>query len=224
MKHTCTIKSHPKGITLVLDPYTEFESLIFDICEVFNETRDFFGEGELMLSTEGRALSSQELLVIIEAIELNSNIKIPLILDDGEVSDVRMIGLHDRFYFDRVDTNAKIIRGNVEAGETVVSDTGLLIVGDIKKGGTAVAAGSVTVIGGLYGEVRAGEPDFDSAFVTCGKLGVDTVTIGGKKGNINVTYRGLLQKKLNAKEPVVIRLLHGYFHAEPMSSGLVSQD
>lgn len=224
MKHTCTIKSHPKGITLVLDPYTEFESLILDICEVFNETRDFFGEGELMLSTEGRALSSQELLVIIEAIELNSNIKIPLVMDDGEVSDVRMVGLHDRFYFDRVDTNAKIIRGNVEAGETVVSDTGLLIVGDIKKGGTAVAAGSVTVMGGLYGEVRAGEPDFDSAFVTCGKLGVDTVTIGGKKGNINVTYRGLLQKKLNAKEPVVIRLLHGYFHAEPMSSGLVSQD
>ena len=223
MKPTCVIKSHPKGISLIMDSECEFETLVFDICEMFANSKDFFGEGELILSVEGRTLSPQETLVIIEAIELNSNVKIPLILEESELRDVRTIGATDRYFFEKINKNAKIIRGNIGSGQTIRSDTGLLVLGDVKKNARIIAKGSVCVVGKLEGEVIAGESGEANCCIVAGRFLAKSATICGVTKEINIKYRGFRKSK-QQEEPVVVKLLKGYLHAEPLSSGLVTQE
>lgn len=222
MKTSCMIKSNSKGISLLLDSEVEFEALVYDICELFAKSKKFFNKDNVVLSLEGRSLTAKETLVIIEAIELNSNVKISYILDNSQIKEAKTIGALDRFFFEKIDENAKIIKRPVRQKETVKSDTGILILGDVKKDATVIAAGSVFVMGTVHGNIRAGEPDLSSACIVAENFASKTATIGGVTKDINVRYRGFKTAK-QLREPVVVRLLHGVFHAEPLSSGLITQ-
>ncbi len=223
MKPICMIKSHSKGIILVLDREAEFEKLVLEVCSLFARSKDFFKQGDMVLSIEGRILEPEELLVVIEAIELNSEVKIAFVMEQGELRDARTVGKLDKFFYENIDSNAKIIHGNIKTKERVVSDTGLLIIGDVKKNAKVEAAGSVYVMGTLEGDVSAGINGHKNAVIVAGNLLAKEATICGVKGNIRVKYRGLCKIK-SKKEPIVIRLLHGRFEAEPLSGGLLIQE
>lgn len=224
MKNSCIIKSHPKGICVVMDPEVSFEDLVLDICSAFYEAGEYFGERSMVLSLEGRNLTNEEIKVVIDAVELNSKVKIPYVVENEEAKDVRVLNAMDKYFFERSDDNAKIIRGNVNPGEIVSSDTGLLVIGDVKNGAKIRANGNVVVLGTLSGSVRAGEPDNTNACIVANNLDIKTATIGGISGEINVKIRGGFFTRGNAREPMVIKLLNGYFHTEPLSSGLAKQD
>ena len=223
MKPICMIKSHSKGIILILDREAEFEKLVLEICSLFARSKDFFRRGDMILSIEGRELESEEILVVIEAIELNSGIKISFIMEQGELRDARCVGKIDKFFYERVDGNAKIVHGNVKADESIESDTGILVIGDVKKNARVSAAGSVYVMGSLEGNVSAGVNGHKNALIVAGNLLAREVTICGIKGSVRVNYRGICSIR-RKKEPVVIRFLHGRFEAEPLSGGLVTQE
>lgn len=220
MKPICIIKSHPKGLSLIMDSQCSFEELVTEICYLFAKSRDFFKAKEMVLVLEGRELTTEETLVVIEAIELNSEVKVPYILDESQIRDVRTIGQLDRFYFEKKYDNAKIIKGNVNASDVITSDTGVLVIGDVKKGASVIAMGNVIVSGSLIGDVRAGEDGDETAFIVADTLVNHNVTIAGKTGEVKVTYRGIFSGRKKT-EPVVIRLIEGKFHAEPLSDGLV---
>lgn len=224
MKSTCILKSHPKGICVVLDNQAPFETLVIDICNAFYEAKEYFGERSMVLSIEGRTLSNEEISVVIDAVELNSDVKVTYVVENEVAKDRRVINALDKYYFEKSEDNAKIYRGNVNPGETLESDTGLLIIGDVKKGGVVLAKGSVAVFGCLEGAVSAGEPDNENAFIIANELLAKSATIAGLRGDINIKIRGGLFTRGNKKEPMVIKLLNGYLHTEPLSSGLVKQD
>lgn len=223
MKHKCIIKSHPKGITLVMDPDCDFVELVEDICRLFARTRDFFGRDEMILAIEGRSLSPEETMVVVEAVELNSNLNIPLLIEEGELRDVRMTGHIERYYFERSEQYARIIRGNVSPGDEVTSDTGLIIIGDVKRGAFARAVGSIMVFGRIEGEVHAGAGGDKGAFIVAGRVDAPTVRIGNVSGPCEVSRVRILGRK-KANEPVVIKIFQGKILAEPLSSGLIRQN
>lgn len=224
MKSTCIIKSHPKGVCLVLDNQAPFETLVVDICNAFYEAKEYFGERSMVLSLEGRILSNEEISVVIEAVELNSDIKITYVVENEVAKDKRVLNALDKYFFEKSEDNAKIYRGNVNPGDTLESDTGLLIIGDVKKGGRVQAKGSVAVFGCLEGSVSAGEPDNENSFIVANELLAKSATIAGLRGDIDIKIRGGFFTRGNKKEPMVVKLLNGYLHTEPLSSGLVKQD
>ena len=107
------LKSNKYGLTLQLDGTIPFEELVRKVCEKFAASSDFFGETSMILETIGREISAEEGLVLIQAIELNSKIKVILLNENNELKDTRMLGQIDRFYKDDIFENAKIIRGSV---------------------------------------------------------------------------------------------------------------
>lgn len=223
MKTHCMIKSNSKGISLVLDPDIDFETLVYEICELFAKSKIFFGKEEIVISFEGRSMTPQETLVVIEAIELNSNIRVSYVLENSQIREAKTVAALDRFFFEKIDENAKIIKGSVKSKETITSDTGVLILGDVKKNATVIAAGSVFVMGTVAGTIRAGEPDLSTACIVANNFASKTATIGGITKDINIKYRGFKTAR-QLREPVVVKLLHGVFQAEPISSGLINQN
>ncbi len=222
MIDACTIKSNANGLTLILDPKVDFETLIREICAKFAEAKHFFGETDLILRVEGRQMTGKEISVIVEAIELNSLVHILLIDEKDELKDVRMAERKDRFYFEMFYQNAKIIPGTVRKDETVESDGSILILGDVKRGGSVSARGNIVVVGEVKGSVHAGCEGEKKSYIVANEFDSKDITIAGQGGEVVSKKRGLFGGKSPA-EPYAVVLFEGALLKEPLSNGIIKQ-
>lgn len=217
------LKSNKYGLTLQLNPTMPFEDLIRGICEKFAKSANFFGEAEMVLETTGRELTNEETLVVIDAIQLNSKIKIILINEQGQYKDARMKGRIDRFYSDNIFENAKIIRGSITKEDSMESDSSLLILGDVKSKASVKAKGNIIVFGAIEGSAHAGYPDNTGCYIACGHLNSKDIQIGGISGDITLKEKWSFRVRKTADEPMGITVYHGELLAEPISSGLLKR-
>ncbi len=217
------LKSNKYGLSLQLDPTIPFEDLVRAICEKFAQSADFFGETSMILETFGREISTEEGLVIIQAIELNSKIKIILLNENNQYKDTRMLGEVDRFYTDEIFENAKIIRGSVIKKDVVTSDSSLIILGDVKSKATVRAKGNIIILGSLDGACHAGYPDNTGCYIVAGELNSKDIQIGTVTGEINIQEKWSLRVRRSKEEPVGISVWNHELLAEPLSSGLLKR-
>ena len=131
----CMIKSMKDGINLYLDPDAPFVELCTSVCRKFAESRDFFGEVAIPIMFSGRVISEEEMKGICECIELNSMVRITLVIDEdlNLVKDRRMLELSDRFFSESILENAKIVKDSVKPGRDLHSDSSILILGCKRK-------------------------------------------------------------------------------------------
>lgn len=217
------LKSNKYGLTLQLDPTIPFEDLVRAICKKFAQSADFFGETEMILETHGREISAEEGLVIIQAIELNSKIKIILINENNEYKDARMLGEVDRFYSDEIFENAKIIRGSVIKKDELTSDSSLVILGDVKSKASVKAKGNIIVFGNLEGSAYAGYPDNSGCYIAAGVLNSKNLQIGAVSGEITIQEKWSLRVRRSNQEPMGVSVWNHELLAEPLSSGLLKR-
>lgn len=217
------LKSNKYGLTLQLDGTIPFEELIRKVCEKFASSADFFGETSMILETIGRDLSNEEGMVLIQAIELNSKIKVILLNENNELKDTRMMGQIDRFYKDDIFENAKIIRGSVIKEEIVESDSSVVILGDVKSKASVKAKGNIIVFGSLEGKAHAGYPDNTGCYIVAGDLSSKNLQIGTVTGEIKLQEKWSLRVRKKATEPMGITVWNKELLAEPLSSGLLKR-
>lgn len=220
MSNIVTIKSHPTGITLLLNKDADFETLVREVCQKFADSRSFFGAMEMTLSIEGRDLDLQEVAVIIEAIELNSDIHILLYVEANGYQEVEVEALKRRLTLEKIFDHATIVKKSVVNKDEIVSDNSIVIIGDVKKYATVRAKGNIIILGQLQGNAIAGEGSENEGFIVAGEVKTDTVTIGSVTGEVVVRRRGLHLSK-QTKEAILIRVWQGEILAEPLSGGLL---
>ena len=217
------LKSNKYGLSLQLDATIPFEELIRAVCKKFAASKDFFGKTSMILETFGRELTSEEGLVLIQAIELNSDIKIILLHENNELKDIRMKGMIDRFYKEDIFENAKIIRGSIIKEDVEISDSSVIVLGDVKSKATIKARGNVIVFGTLSGSVHAGYPDNTGCYIVAGELKSKSVNIGSVSGIPEMQEKWSLRIRRNESEAIGVTVWHGELLAEPLSSGLLKR-
>ena len=223
MSDPCILKSNKFGLTLQLDPLISFEDLVKAVCTKFASSRDFFGAQQMILETTGRELNEQEASVIIQAIELNSDIKITLLHENNELKDTRMQGKIDRFYTDEIFENAKIVRGSVIKEDVVTSESSLVILGDVKSKATVKAKGNIIVLGSLEGTAYAGYPDNTGCYIVANQLNSKNVQIGSCNGQVVVQDKWSFRVRKSYEEAVGVIVWNNQLLVEPISSGLVKK-
>ena len=217
------LKSNKYGLSLQLDATIPFEDLVREICKKFAQSADFFGECQMILETMGRELTTEEGLVIIQAIELNSKIKVILLNEKNELKDTRMLDQIDRFYADDIFENAKIIRGSIYKDDVVTSDSSVIVLGDVKSKATIQAKGNIIVMGSLLGKAHAGYPDNTGCYIVAGQLNSKNIHIGTVSGHVTVEEKWSLRVHKREVEPVGITVWNRELLAEPLSSGLLKR-
>lgn len=217
------LKSNKYGLSLQLDGTIPFEELVRAICEKFAQSADFFGECSMILETMGRELTTEEGLVIIQAIELNSKIKVILLNENNELKDTRMLDQIDRFYTDEIFENAKIIRGSIYKDDVVTSDSSVIVLGDVKSKATIQAKGNIIVLGSLLGTAHAGYPDNTGCYIVAGVLDSKNIHIGTVSGEIKLQEKWSLRVRRSHDEPIGISVWNKELLAEPLSSGLLKR-
>lgn len=220
-KDSVVIKSSPYGLTLVLDREISFEQLVREICKKFATSRSFFGTATLVLSIEGRPVSAEEAAVIVEAIQLNSDITISLIEEDNELKNIEMKEKIDRFYYENMYENAKIIMGSVTKKDVVTSDGSIVILGDVKSKAIVQAAGNVIVMGSLEGSVYVGYPEDDKCYIAANQINAAHMQIGKVAGDVKVASKWSFRSRKSESEPYAVVVWEQELLAEPLRSGLL---
>ncbi|MCR5098609.1 MAG: hypothetical protein K6B14_06645 [Lachnospiraceae bacterium] len=225
MSELCTIKANSHGIQLLLDENADFEELVTEVCREFAASRSFFGSADIILEVVGREMSLEDLRVIVQAIELNSDVKVKLLADTDPDHEARALKDLEDYYDRQRKERVQFLHDDVAIGTTLSYNESVVIMGDIKDGASVASTGNVIIMGDLCGSVVAGGTSDTSCFVAvAGKVESTDVIIGGVSGHITIEEgkKGLFGKKEKNHDVSCFAVYGGRLTMEPMREGILT--
>lgn len=230
MSQAVVIKSNKYGIHLVLSNEISFKALLDAIVEKFKESEKFFKGAKLAISFEGRKLTHDEEMAIIDAVTSNTSIEILCIVDhdpDREAYVKQQIEEYQASVQQPyVDGGTQFYRGTLRSGQTLESETGIVVVGDVNPGAAVMANGSIVVLGAVKGSVYAGLGGDDSAFIVALDMDPIQIRIGNilAKSSDKPFSRRRIRKKVKetTTSPQIAYLKDGTICIEPLTKELLS--
>ena len=165
MQNGIVIKSSRAGMTVLLDPNLPFEELLVAIAKKFKDSARFWGAVQMTLTLEGRRLTPEEEMAVVNTITENSQIDVLCLLDTDAQRIERCEKALNEKLMELSAQTGQFYRGTLRSGQKIEVDGSIVILGDINPGAQIVAGGNVVVLGCLKGTVHAGYPEDNSAFV-----------------------------------------------------------
>ncbi|WP_306954459.1 septum site-determining protein MinC [Alicyclobacillus tolerans] len=152
---TVTLKGTKEGLLLLLDDQAELSRLLEDLDSLLNgEKKSFFSGPGVAISIDygNRQLSSEhdyELIKILHLLMEKDNL---FIKEWGPST------LAKRSLFENQKTNVRqtLWKGTIRAGQKMVFDGDVVIIGDVNPGGEVQATGDIYCLGRLRGIAHAG--------------------------------------------------------------------
>ena len=205
MKESFVIKGTGNGLTIKMNPDADFEEMILDICKRFSKSRTFFGNAEVAITLTGRDLSDEEEDLVLEAIELNSDLRIRYIFEENQLK------------------NAKIILSTVHKSMTEASDSSLVILGDVREGAEIRAKGNIIVFGELAGFAQAGTEGNENCYIVAEKITAQEAQIASVRQPIVFRDRKKRFGRDSHSKASCITLWENRLICEPLSNGLLKE-
>ena len=193
------IKSYPGGLSLRLNNDEDYETILDEVSNKFEESRKFFKNASVAISVEGRVLDAEEEKRLICAIEEHSDLSVICLVGKNEETNRKFVKALKKIDEMKDEYNNRVFRGNVLASQCVDSEGVLVIIGNVCRGGKVVAGKDIIVMGELEGEALCGQKCENSVAIAL-KMNPSRLIIGSK------TYKpsksGLFDKRKS--EPCVI--------------------
>ncbi|MGO0121924.1 septum site-determining protein MinC [Desulfothermobacter acidiphilus] len=171
-RSSISIKGTREGLVIFLDPGCDFEDWKQGLKRHLDSARDFFQGARFLLHPRRELPVEQER----ELVELASQYGLVY-------GGCRSPASSPTSAFPPSMTadlgNAHLHRGHLRAGQEILSDTNLVILGDVHPGARVTASGSVVVCGTLLGEVQAGNQGCTSAVVVAYRFAPLRLSIAG---------------------------------------------
>jgi len=159
------IKGLNHGIIVVLDSDIDYELLKENVSKKFKSSSKFLGNAQVALSFEGRKLTDEQQIELLNIISENSDLKIVcLIADDPERDKIFQQKLEHQFT-ESTKTSGQFYKGNLRSGQSLECDSSIVIIGDVNPGASVVSKGNIIVLGTLRGTVCAGSAGNENAFI-----------------------------------------------------------
>ena len=221
MKEAVKIKSYPKGLKLQLNPEADMNEIISEINEKFYTSREFFGKKQIALAIEGKEVSDADETQIIDAIRTHSDLFVVCTVGQDEGLKILMeegVSTSGGSKKDapavaqEISSNALILHRNLNDVDDIKADDTVIVYGDVEKGAKINAGRNVLVMGGIYGEVHAGEDGGHDSFVFALEMDPEDLSIAKihmeKKKSVMGLFRGNAKKQpsialLEAQEVVI---------------------
>lgn len=220
MKNKVVIKSFPNGINVILDSETDFMELREALAQKFRESSKFFGKAKVVLSFEGRTLTNEEELLLLDTINENSEIEITCLLEKDEEKNQMYLRAMNQFAESTDNNDGQFYKGNLKSGQVLETDYSIIILGDVNPGATVISTGNIVVLGTLYGMAYAGGNGNSNNFVAALDMQPTKIKIGdiiakqGEKG-----FRWPLRTKAVPKIAFVDK---GSIYIEPITKELLN--
>ena len=182
MRQTVVIKGNRYGITVFLDPQTEFDVLLEDLGKKFRESAKFFKDAKMALSIEGKKLDNEQQRRIVETISDNSQMEILCILSQDKEEEARFREAVERQRQKEKANVGRFYKGTLRSGQILESEGSVVILGDVNPGARVIAVGNVIVLGALKGTAYAGIAGNERVFVAALEMEPTQLRIGKVMG------------------------------------------
>lgn len=241
MKREVVIKSNKYGIKLILDEHLPFSELLVLIGEKFKENGNFFKDAKMAISFEGRQLTNQEQMDIVDVIRENSSINIVSIVDnDQELEELMREMVETKAKVSSVSPQEIMIseenmpvtacfhKGNLRSGQTLEWPSSVTLIGDVNPGATIISGGNIVVLGSLKGNACAGAAGDTNCFIFALDMNPIQLQIGeliAKSPDKDTKSRYLRRKskKVNEQYSSQIAVVRDNFICiEPMEKGCLN--
>lgn len=217
-QQTVVIKSNKYGITLFLDKQEAFPDLLKSIAEKFRASSKFFRDAQMALGFEGRTLSQEEQMEVIQVIQENSGLEILCVLEQDALKESYMKQALEAKQKERAANDGRFYKGTLRSGQVLESETSIIILGDVNPGATVVSKGNVVVLGTLKGTIHAGAAGNSHAFVAALNMSPMQIRIAEC---IARCADGAAGRKSSSTGPMVAYTESGNIYMEPLTKEVI---
>ena len=176
------IKSNKYGLIVILDAELSMEKLKEEVAEKFRSSAKFFGEAQMAVCFQGRGLSLEEEMELVETISGNCQIRIVSIIDENEELEAQMQRALEEKEKKPADLmnlqDGRFYKGTLRSGQVLESETSVIILGDVNPGARVISKGNVIVLGTLKGNIFVGAAGNEAAFVAALSMDPMQIRIG----------------------------------------------
>lgn len=165
MDNSVIIKGLNNGIIVILDPNIEFDLLKEKVIKKFKDSSKFLGNAQVALRFEGRKLTDEEQLELLQIISIHSELKIICLVTENPEQEAIFQKAIEQTHVESSKTNGRFYKGNLRSGQSLECETSIVIIGDVNPGASVVSAGNVIILGALRGTVYAGSAGNENAFI-----------------------------------------------------------
>lgn len=218
MDNSVIIKGLNNGIIVVLDPTVEFELLKEKVTKKFKDSSKFLGNAQVALSFEGRQLSKEQELELLQIISEESELKIVCIVSNDPDKELLFQQAINRATEDKSKFNGQFYKGNLRSGQSLEFDSSIVIIGDINPGASISSKGNIIVLGALRGTVFAGSGGNSNAFI----LALDMSPVQIRIANTIARAPDNHEKGAD-KEAKIAFLEDGNIYIEPVTKKTLSE-
>lgn len=217
MNDTVVIKGTKSGIILVLNADTEYDVLKKDVAAKFKASAAFLGEAQKAITFQGKKLSEEQKLEMVDIIHQNCRLSIVCIMEEDEKLE-RSFQQSMEANLAKQDYNTgQFFKGNLRSGQVLDVETSIIIIGDVKAGAKVVSKGNVIILGSLKGNVYAGSAGNQNAFVVA--LDMDPMQI---RIADTIARAPDKPKKKQPKETKIAFWEDGNIYIEPLDKDVMS--
>ncbi len=173
--NSLVIKGNKYGLTLVMESDADYDDIKSQLIQKIKESAKFFKKATMAISFEGKVLSKEQQLELIKIIEHNSEMNIVYIVDqDTEEYFKNIVENYDNpspaptsievpivqaetqlINYDE-QPQGKFYKGTLRSGQSLESDSSIVILGDVNPGANVIANGNIVILGTLKGNAYAG--------------------------------------------------------------------
>lgn len=159
MSELVAMKGTKSGIVIVLNEEAAFEELKQAVSEKFKESAAFWGEATKAVSFQGKKLSDDEKMQLVDCIQENCHLLIPCIMEEDEALETAFQNSIENRQEEIDYSTGQFFKGNLRSGQVLDVETSIIIIGDVKAGAKVVSKGNVIILGSLKGNVYADLPE-----------------------------------------------------------------
>lgn len=209
MKEAVLVKGNRYGITLLLNNEASLDDIQEELKNKLHNSRKFFGNAKVTITLEGKVLSDEENHKLIEIVQASSDLQVVCLIDQNfnntpsyeflnaengsnEVSTAKEQGTTAE-QLESSSTNDALNcfhKGTLRSGQEVVSDSSVVVLGNVNNGASVVSKGNVIIIGKLSGYATAGSDGRKDAFVVALDMQPTQLKIGNVYGRPADTSQG----------------------------------
>ena len=138
MSELVAMKGTKSGIVIVLNEEAAFEELKQAVSEKFKESAAFWGEATKAVSFQGKKLSDDEKMQLVDCIQENCHLLIPCIMEEDEALETAFQNSIENRQEEIDYSTGQFFKGNLRSGQVLDVETSIIIIGDVKAGAKVV--------------------------------------------------------------------------------------
>ncbi|MEA4816606.1 MAG: septum site-determining protein MinC [Lachnospiraceae bacterium] len=161
-ENSVIFKGTKDGITLHLDPDTDFEVLKDALKNKLVDSSKFFDSVKTSIILRGKILTEEQEIEILKIISDSTNMDISFVHSNPELEITLATLISDEM---KSCSITKFHKGNMRSGQSIDFKGSVVVLGDVNPGAIVCAEANIIILGALKGIAHAGSKGKTDCFV-----------------------------------------------------------